>query len=65
VISLRWRIGDVYIVIDGDAKRGWRVEVTDAMHNPIEGPERERALEQINDELSSVRRHIWRNELKR
>jgi len=64
-IELRRRVGDAYVVAEQLEDGKWKLEVTDAMSNPIDGPPRERALEVVMAEISTLRSHIWHNELKK
>lgn len=64
-IELRRRVGDAYVVAEQHDDGVWRIEVTDALSNPIAGPEREKALQAVLAEISSLRQHIWKDELKR
>lgn len=61
--SLRWRVDNVFVIIDGDPQGGWRIEVVDYFYNPVTDEKRREVLAQVNAELSSLRRHIWHNEL--
>ena len=64
-IELRRRVGDAYVVAEQSDDGTWKVEVTDHLSNPITGPARESALEAVLAEISTLRAHIWREELKR
>lgn len=64
-IELRQRVGDAYVVAVLDENGACKVEVTDAMSNPISGPERDRALEAILQGINTMRRHVWKVELGR
>ncbi len=63
--SLRWRVGDVFVVISGDPQSSWHIEVVDNFYKSVTDEKRREVLEQINAELSSLRRFIWHNELGR
>lgn len=64
-ITIRWTVGRAYVVAERVDDGPWTVSVTDALSRPIAGDERVRALEQVNTEVSSLRAHIWHNELGR
>lgn len=64
-ISLRRRIGDVWVVAEQNDDGMWKIEVTDSLSNPVTGPKREEALEVALQEISRLRQHIWKHELKR
>lgn len=64
-IELRRRVGDVYVVAVQSDDGLWKIEVSDHLSNPVAGPARERALEVVLAEISTLRAHIWRDELKR
>jgi hypothetical protein len=62
--SFRRRIGDVYIVANfNDITHSWDVEVTDAASRGVDDSARRVALAAVMNELSSLRQHIWHEEL--
>jgi hypothetical protein len=63
MISVRQQVGNVYVKIDRGADGKWKVEVTDAASRPVMGPERDVALSEVLAEVSSLRAHIWNEEL--
>lgn len=58
------RVGNVWVSADWDEDSGqWRVEVIDTASRAVGEEDREKALRASLDELSSLRQHIWKNEL--
>ena len=64
-ISLRRRVGDVWVVAEQGDDEVWKIEVTDSLSRPVVGPERDVALEAVLQEISNLRTHIWKVELKK
>lgn len=64
-ISLRRRVGDVWVIAEQGDDGQWKVEVVDNHKQPVEGPQRDEALEAALQEISGLRAHIWKIELKR
>lgn len=64
-ISLRTRVGDVWVLLEQHDDGRRKIEVTDTLSQPVTGPEREKALEAAMAEISKMRNYIWKVELKR
>ena len=64
-ISIRWQVDSAYVIVERVDDGPWNITVADAQSRWIRGAECVRALEKVLAEISSLRRHIWRNELKR
>jgi nitrogen fixation protein FixH len=58
-ISLRQRVGDVYVVAKAREDGTWNVEVLAEFGHETKAEEREEALRVVMKELSSLRGHIW------
>lgn len=60
--QFRWRVGDVFVSAEY-AGGTWKVDITDAASRPVQNGERIAALVEVMKELSSLRHHIWTQEL--
>ena len=57
------RIGDAYVTIDRHEDGTWDCHVTDAAYRPVSDALRRAALDAVLVELSSLRGHIYHEEL--
>lgn len=62
-MSFRFRINENVFVVAEIVDGAWRVNVTDVRSEPVAADVRKKALSIVLDELSSLRAHIWHEEL--
>ncbi len=66
-MSFRWFVpndtGGVYLVAE-HYNGAWHVTVTNAASQPVTDEQRHNAIEEVMRELSSLRSHLWHDELQ-